>query len=350
MQDSLERSAVEARPLSVDADALCCQDNPIISIVVPVYNVEQYLDRCMETLVAQTFTQIEIILVDDGATDSSPELCDAWARRDNRVVVIHQENGGLSAARNAGVARARGSYIGFVDPDDYVELTMYEHLYRNLQKESADIAICGAYNSYPNGMVEAAQRTGYYVCDAEEALGRSLDGKDIMVTAVTRLYPKDLAQRVLFPVGKIQEDAFTAVDFLLDARRVVIDLEPLYYYEHREGTLSSKPYTKGVTWDLIEAWERNYQMVMDQFPRLEKQVSFRRYWAYFDVLDSMFVEGAQDDPEAQRTIVTFLRAHMTDILRNPYFRTTRKVGAAALALSVNLYAELSRAQRRRMWK
>lgn len=326
------------------------KDQPLVSIVVPVYNVEEYLDRCMESLVAQTLGNIEIILVDDGAKDSSPALCDAWQQKDGRVQVIHQENGGLSAARNAGVARARGQFVGFVDPDDYVDHSMYERLYHNIQKESADIAICGAYNCYPNGLIEPAQHEGYYVCDAEEALYRSLDGREIMVTAVTRLYPRELAQKVLFPVGKIQEDAFTTVDFLLGAKRVVIDLAPLYYYEHREGTLSSKPYTHSVTFDLVDAWKRNYELIMQHYPALEQAALFRLCWAHFDVLDAMFVEGAENDPETQKYLVKFLRSHVKDIVLSPHFRLTRKIAACALACSLAAYKFLSCAQRRRLWK
>lgn len=327
-----------------------CLTQPVVSIIVPVYNVEDYLDRCMESLVAQSLSDIEIILVDDGASDASPALCDAWQQKDRRVKVIHQHNGGLSAARNAGVAVARGAYLGFVDPDDYVDLTMYERLYNNIQRESADIAICGAYNCYPNGLIEPAQREGYYVCDAQEALYRSLDGREIMVTAVTRLYPRELAQRVLFPVGKIQEDAFTTVDFLLDAQRVVIDLAPLYYYEHREGTLSSKPYLRSVTFDLVEAWQRNYELIMQHYPALEQAALFRLCWAHFDVLDSMFVKGAEKDEEMQDYLVKFLRAHLKDIIVSPHFRITRKISACALRCRLSWYKFLSCAQRRRLWK
>lgn len=324
--------------------------HPKVSIIVPVYNVEAYLDRCMESLVHQTLSDIEIILVDDGARDASPQMCDDWAQKDERITVIHQANGGLSAARNTGVAQAHGEFIGFVDPDDYIDLDMYRRLYDNIKKEGADVAICGAYNCYPNGLIEAAQREGYWVCDAEEALYKSLDGRDIMVTAVTRLYPRELAQNVPFPVGKIQEDAFTTVDFLMGAHKVVIDLAPLYYYEHREGTLSSKPYTKGSTMDLVEAWQRNYQMIVERYPKLETAALFRLLWAHFDVLDAMFVEGAQDDPETQRQLVAYLRKHMGDVVKSPHFRSTRKVAALALRVSVAAYKALSCAQRRRLWK
>ena len=114
-----------------------------VSIILPVYKVEKYIDRCMESLVNQTYKKLEIILVDDGSPDNSGRICDEWAKKDKRIKVIHKENGGVSSARNLGLEKATGDYIGFVDPDDYVDLTMYEKLIAKAQEEDADITFCG---------------------------------------------------------------------------------------------------------------------------------------------------------------------------------------------------------------
>ena len=116
---------------------------PLISIIVPVYKVENYLDRCVQSLVDQTWSNLEIILVDDGSPDNCGAMCDAWAARDNRIKVIHKENGGLSDARNAGMAIASGTYMGFVDSDDYISSDMYQLLYDRMAADGSDIAACG---------------------------------------------------------------------------------------------------------------------------------------------------------------------------------------------------------------
>ena len=121
---------------------------PKISIIVPVYNVEKYLEKCVRSILAQTFTDFELILVDDGSPDSSGAMCDQFAEQDQRVKVIHKENGGLSDARNAGIEIATGEYLGFVDSDDYIADDMYELLYTNIVKEDADLSICGIYDVY----------------------------------------------------------------------------------------------------------------------------------------------------------------------------------------------------------
>ena len=130
------------------ADATNGSNAPLISVVVPVYKVENYLDRCVESLLAQTYQNLEIILVDDGSPDSCPALCDEWGKRDEHIVVIHKPNGGLSDARNAGVLAAHGDYIGFVDSDDYVAPDMYESLYAHLVEADADVSICGIADVY----------------------------------------------------------------------------------------------------------------------------------------------------------------------------------------------------------
>lgn len=119
-----------------------------ISIIVPVYKVEPYLRKCVDSILAQTFTDFEVILVDDGSPDNSGKICDEYASKDSRVRVIHKKNGGLSSARNAGIDVARGKYLGFVDSDDYIEKDMYELLYDNIVKEQADLSICGIYDVY----------------------------------------------------------------------------------------------------------------------------------------------------------------------------------------------------------
>ena len=147
---------------------------PKISIIVPVYNVEKYLEKCVRSILAQTFTDFELILVDDGSPDSSGAMCDQFAEQDQRVKVIHKENGGLSDARNAGIEIATGEYLGFVDSDDYIADDMYELLYTNIVKEDADLSICGIYDVY-EGKEPVEKQQQYIVLDKVAAMKMILE-------------------------------------------------------------------------------------------------------------------------------------------------------------------------------
>ena len=149
-----------------------------ISIIVPVYKVEKYLKKCVDSILAQTFTDFELILVDDGSPDDSGKICEEYAEKDARVRVLHKENGGLSSARNAGIEVAKGKYLGFIDSDDYIAEDMYELLYNTIIKEDADLSICGIYDVY-EGKAPIVKPTIEKVVSAEEALLLILQGNII---------------------------------------------------------------------------------------------------------------------------------------------------------------------------
>ncbi len=147
------------------------EKQPLISVIVPIYKVEQYLNRCVQSIVDQTYKNLEIILVDDGSPDNSPAMCDAWAEKDDRIRVIHKENGGVSSARNAGLDAANGAYIGFVDGDDYIEPDMYAQLLQAIQKDSSDMAVCGYYFNqdvvtFPKSVCVSAEQAMCYMFDS----------------------------------------------------------------------------------------------------------------------------------------------------------------------------------------
>ena len=164
---------------------------PEISIIVPVYKVEKYLDTCVRSILEQTFADFELILVDDGSPDRCGALCDAYAAEDERIIVIHKENGGLSSARNAGIEAARGNYIGFVDSDDSIAPDMYHFLYENMKKEQADLSMCGLFDVYAGR--EPKRLPEYYrVMGPEEAVEMVLKAETASVSAVNKLYKKEI--------------------------------------------------------------------------------------------------------------------------------------------------------------
>lgn len=217
------------------------EQNALISVVVPVYNVEKFLPKCVESLLAQTWKNLEIILVDDGSPDNSWEVIQEYARRDSRVKPLRQKNGGLSAARNAGVDAAKGEYIGFLDGDDYLAPETYELLYGAMQKYDAQIALCSFEYVDESGKVlpTNSPMTREEVLTREEAMNRLIGDKNwYYVTAPNRLYRRELFDKVRFPLGKIHEDEYTAHLFYWQCERVAVVPRNLYYYvQHGTGIM-----------------------------------------------------------------------------------------------------------------
>ena len=184
---------------------------PIISVVVPIYNVEPYLSTCIESIVNQTYNNLEIILVDDGSPDNCPQICDQWAGKDKRIVVIHKKNGGLSDARNAGINIAKGQYISFIDSDDYIEPTLYEKMLQAIINTGAEIACCGRYviDNDKQVLRTCHVMNGINKFDVESALREMLYANCIEEAAWDKLYKIDLFDNIRYPVGEINEDIVT---------------------------------------------------------------------------------------------------------------------------------------------
>ena len=212
-------------------------EKPLLSIIVPVYDVENYLQKCIDSILAQTFTDFELILVDDESPDNCPALCDAAAAKDARVRVIHQKNGGLSAARNAGLDVARGAWIGFVDSDDYIAPEMYEKLYRAVQKTGADFALCdfaevdeaGALCPKMHGSLSGGELTGRELLKMASGLMAQL--------AWNKLYRRAIFAQLRYPVGKVNEDLFVIPEICLQIQKAVVVPDTLYYYVQRGGSV-----------------------------------------------------------------------------------------------------------------
>ena len=211
----------------------------LISIVVPVYNVETYLRQCVDSVLQQTYSNIEVILVDDGSTDLSGSVCDEYATQDERVRVIHKKNGGLSDARNAGIEVAQGEYVGFVDSDDWIEADMVSCLYDACAESGADIAVAGFFrdfvgSSYINVGFDKETLSG------SEALYRLIEGRQIQDYACTKLYRLSLWKEIRFPFGKHYEDIRTVYRVFESADTVCTVPKALYHYRQRSGSISSE--------------------------------------------------------------------------------------------------------------
>lgn len=245
-------------------------DAPLISVIVPIYKVERYLDRCVQSIVDQSYKHLEIILVDDGSPDHCPSMCDAWAARDSRIKVIHKENGGLSDARNAGMAIAGGEYIGFIDSDDYIAPAMYQLLLERLQVDGSDISACGVDMVYEDG--SAHQRLtpeDSCVLSAEAAVEAVVRESWLKQPVWYKLYKAELVRDIGFPVGKYHEDIFWTWQAVARAQKVSIFDTPCYYYVQRSGSIMAEKYTPRRL-DAIEAKQQRLAFLIKEYPRISE--------------------------------------------------------------------------------
>lgn len=223
-------------------------NNKILSIIVPVYNVDAYLKECIESLLNQKIKNYEIILIDDGSTDESGAICDQYDRKYEQIRVVHKSNGGLSSARNTGIMHAKGKYIGFVDGDDYVAPGMYESLIRIAENHSAQIVVCEYFNFFDQkevkNIIEAEERKkdNIHVYNREEAI-KEFFIRNISESVCTNIYMADLWKNCKFVEGEINEDTNVVYELLASAKKTVMLKKQFYGYRRRKGSITNSGYS-----------------------------------------------------------------------------------------------------------
>ena len=259
-------------------------EKDLVSVVVPVYNVEPYVGRCIESLTAQTYNNIEIILVDDGSRDKSGAICDQYSERDSRVVTIHKENGGLSDARNEGIRHARGKWITFVDSDDYVHPEYVRILNQNIIESGADISICQFAQKRSTAEKEMRDESKAQLISDSPVVYSKREGLEkllyqyISTSAWAKMYKTKLFQESLFPYGKLYEDVVTVFDVFSKAEHIAVSNSRLYYYCVRGDSIIRKGFAERKL-DYIENTKYVLNKTREAFPELEKAAISRALWA-----------------------------------------------------------------------
>ncbi len=240
----------------------------MISIIVPVFGAEPYLDECVLSLLRQTFEDIEVILVDDGSLDASGKICDQYAALDPRVKVIHKKSSGPSDARNAGLSVARGEYIGFMDSDDFISRDMFAFLVDLLEKHQADIAICGHVKTFPRGRVfPHLPRKKLRIMGPEEAIKKMLQVSHYESFVWNKLFRREILTGISFPSGHLYEDLYTTYKALDRANKIVYSREIKYYYRQRAGSIIHSAYNAKV-FDYIQASLDLCEFSKKKYPRI----------------------------------------------------------------------------------
>ena len=240
----------------------------LISVIVPVYNVEPYIAECIESIQNQTHKNLEIILVDDGSKDISGDICDQYAAYDERIKVIHQENGGISAARNAGLEVAKGDYIAFVDSDDYIAPNMYEDMLRILKENNLDILECTAFRDKGGEIIEGCNDGSLEIFNRDEALKMAM--YDCFVAVWSQLYKRSAIDDVRFPIGRKFEDTAVSYRFIANTKRVGHINRCYYYYRLNPNSTTQTSFDAKSRWDFVLGYEERLRYAIDhQLPYVD---------------------------------------------------------------------------------
>jgi len=267
----------------------------MISVIIPIYNVAQYLSQCMDSVLPQSYQDLEIILVDDGATDDCPRMCDEYEAKDSRVRVIHKKNGGLSDARNAGMKIARGEWIYFVDSDDWVDHDAIRKLYQFAVENHCDVVQGGLYYAYYDHLLyrkASKKEQEKTILDRHDAMRELIVNDRVKNFAWGKLYKAELIKDLFFPVGKYFEDSFWQHLVIDRVNRYGIVDEPLYFYRQRQDSISGKLSDKYN--DLLDGYNHRLIFIQRNYPELElliqskvqevySQIHPQNGWTYYFV-------------------------------------------------------------------
>ena len=258
----------------------------MVSVIVPVYNVEIYLNKCIESIINQTYKNIEIILVDDGSTDHSGVICDKYAKRDSRIRVLHKENGGLSDARNKGIDISNGEYLSFIDSDDWIELDMIEKMYNNAIDNSADISICRFEFVHSRQAIINNFSDKITVYEGKDSILAMYKYLVFASHACNKLYKKELFKELRYPVGKLYEDQFITYKLIWNSKKIVCTESKYYYYYMRNDSIVNKKFDERDL-HVLYATEEAAEYFKDRFKEVVPYV----YYTWINNYIPMFLKA-----------------------------------------------------------
>ena len=311
-----------------------------ISIVVPVYNVADYLHYAIDSLLKQTYQNFEVILVNDGSTDDSPRLCEDYARKYENIHAFHKENGGLSDARNFGVAKANSDWIFFLDPDDYLEDYALELMVKIQETHQADlistkVKATSKYDDYSSHQLKQSDYKSLSVITKEKALELMLDDKVATVSACAKLYRKSILELVPFPVGRIYEDFYVVGEHLALAERIVISPLETYNYFRREGSIVRSTFTEK-RYDFFDAVAKNEEVIKRDYiqnPELKQALQAKKLLGGFVVIGAKADSGLKDFSKDKE----LLRIEVIELLKNSKLSWKVKLKYLIFMFSPKLY-------------
>ena len=312
--------------------------NSLISVIVPVYNVEKYLARCVDSILRQTYENLEVILVDDGSHDASGQICEELAKTDARIRVIHKENGGLSSARNCGIEQARGDYLAFVDSDDWIEPESYRWMLERAEQTGAPMVCAGRYdyNSATGEKTLGLCPVRDEEISGEEFAARVFTWDNADSSACDKLYRAELFEGIRYPLGKTDEDVPVTYLLALRAGRVALLSRPIYNYFHRPGSITTASVTEK-NFHLEEHTEAIFQKIRAEHPAIADQARYLRVRSLVHPLVLLETSGEEARTRFSgqyRFLRRELRKHIGFIGSSSLFSKREKLEALLLMLGL----------------
>lgn len=304
-----------------------------VSVIVPVYNVEKYLDRCIDSIISQSYKNLEIILVDDGSTDASGKICDNYVKKDKRIVVIHKRNGGLSDARNTGIKRATGAYLSFIDSDDSFEINSIEYLLDFLKRTNADVAIGKINvikgNKYKKHIVRARET----ILNSRQAIKLYLIDT-ISTSSCAKLYKRKIFEKIRFPVGKIYEDNGIIYKTIDSSNIIALSNKNVYNYYINSNTLTTG--ASSISTDLLDITDKMCEELKGKYPELSQYMVGRKILARFKIINKYLEQGIYRDEMIDKC-VSFIKNNKNFI---KYMDPKKQMAVRILLAHKGTYAKI----------
>ena len=307
-------------------------EKPLISVIVPAYNVEKFIGKCIDSILRQSFKDFEVLLIDDGAKDSTPEICDACAKKDSRIKVYHKENGGLSDARNYGIDRMQGKYVTFIDSDDYVDSGYFEYLYGLItQEEDIQIAICGKKSVREDENASPDPETFHEIITGERAVQKMLCGHGSGHSAWGKLYSADLWKTVRYPKGKIYEDYATTYRVMALVDKAAWGNAAMYFYvQHIESIMHQKCSRRSLS--LVDIADEETEFIVKKWPALKQEALARKVTSELKCLQNILNAKNEAFDDYKQKIVEDVRRHKGELLASKKVALKTKIKIIALLL------------------
>lgn len=298
--------------------------NPLISIVLPIYNVGQYLDKCLGSIRNQTYSNIEVLMIDDGSTDDCYNICETYASNDERFIAVHKENGGVSSARNEGIRRMKGKYMTFIDPDDIVSVDYVETLYNAIKNYKADISICGVKTIYSEELSTVENRyKDIEVFTHIQAIEKMLYQDEIDVNAWGKMYQSSLFDGIQYPFGEINEDTAVTYKLFAKANKIVFDSYKCYFYVQRPGSIMHQEFAKRKM-SLIRFSEECLNYVNSNIPEVRNAAVCKHVTDAF-VLTCKIYDCSPLDKESLAECWNIIRKYRLTVLKDGKARKKTKI-------------------------
>jgi len=313
-------------------------EKDLISIVVPIYNVEKYLKKCIDSIISQTYTNLEIILIDDGSPDNCGKICDEYAQKDSRIKVIHKENAGVSQARNVGLDNASGKYITFVDSDDYIECEHIENLYNALKENNTQISQCNILKV--NDKKEVLEKLGYkesQIKSTKEILKESF-GQHWVENAVVwnKIYDKKIFEGIRYPIGKIHEDEFVIYKVLYKVDKIALINEYSYNYRKNKNSIMGRRFNVE-RFDILNAFEERLKFFQE---RREVELYQTTMIAYLKKMQEYYLytkKYIEKSENIQLDLIKKYRKNYKKILKYNTINTIKKIKMLLFYIAPKMY-------------